>query len=186
MANTLRIYKAPSGQWSGQLLDEDGIELAGVAGCETAEDVEDEAQDAGMVYDTADYEVSQVVPPQKHPKARPQRKGYAASNAVATGESKRSINRSLRRANILGGDLVRLTGTSLDSGVEMDALCKMPEIRRKQFIDRAVAGEKVSAKEWVGDEFYRVNIKSKSLIDLRNMLAAKLAVIDDAIQAEAK
>ena len=55
MANTLRIYKAPSGQWSGQLLDEDGIELAGVAGCETAEDVEDEAQDAGMVYGEAIY-----------------------------------------------------------------------------------------------------------------------------------
>jgi len=52
---TLRIYQAPSGQWAGQLLDEDGTELAGVAGCETAEDVEGEAQDAGMVYDEAIY-----------------------------------------------------------------------------------------------------------------------------------
>ena len=54
--NTLRIYKAPSGQWSGQLLAEDGVELAGVAGCATAEDVECEAQDAGMVYGEAIYE----------------------------------------------------------------------------------------------------------------------------------
>jgi len=52
---TLRIYKAPSGQWSGQLLDDDGVELAGVAGCATAEDVECEAQDAGLEYDQAIY-----------------------------------------------------------------------------------------------------------------------------------
>jgi len=47
---TLKIYKAPSGQWSGQLLDDDGV-----AGCETAEDVECEAQDAGLEYDVAVY-----------------------------------------------------------------------------------------------------------------------------------
>ena len=56
MSNTLRIYQAPSGQWSGQLLDEDGIDLAGIAGCDTAEDVECEAQAAGMVYASAMYE----------------------------------------------------------------------------------------------------------------------------------
>ncbi len=52
---TLKIYRAPSGQWSGQLLDDDGVELAGVAGCATAEDVESEAQDAGLEYDVAVY-----------------------------------------------------------------------------------------------------------------------------------
>ena len=52
---TLKIYRAPSGQWSGQLLDDDGVELAGVAGCETAEDVEFEAQDAGLEYSMAIY-----------------------------------------------------------------------------------------------------------------------------------
>lgn len=51
---TLRIYKAPSGQWSGQLL-EDSVELAGVAGCDTPEDVECAALDAGLVYDQAIY-----------------------------------------------------------------------------------------------------------------------------------
>lgn len=127
--------------------------------------------------------MSQAVPPQKHPKARPQRKGYAACNAVATGESKRSINRHLRYANILGNDLNRLIGTSLDKGVEMDALCQMPESRRKQFIDRAAAGEKVSAKAWLGYEFYRVNIKAKSLIELKLTLLAELAAINEAIEA---
>jgi hypothetical protein len=132
----------------------------------------------------SEFEVSQVVPPQKHPKARPQRKGFAASTAAVTGESKRSVNRSLARANAIGlENLERLTGTSLDSGVEMDALCKMPEIRRKQFIERAVAGEKVSAKAWLGDEFYRVNIKAKSLIELKLELLGKLAEINKAIEA---
>jgi len=27
---TLKIYRAPSGQWSGQLLDDDGVEVAGL------------------------------------------------------------------------------------------------------------------------------------------------------------
>lgn len=52
---TLKIYQAPSGQWSGQLLDEDGTELAGVAGCAAPENVEAEAQDAGLEYDQAIY-----------------------------------------------------------------------------------------------------------------------------------
>jgi len=60
---TLKIYKAPSGQWCGQLLDEDGVEVAGVAGCETAEDVEEAAQDAGIEYDCADYVIQ--TPPTK-------------------------------------------------------------------------------------------------------------------------
>ena len=53
---TLRIYRAPSGQWSGQLIENDGTPVAGVAGCATAEDVEGEAQDAGLEYSEAIYE----------------------------------------------------------------------------------------------------------------------------------
>jgi hypothetical protein len=51
---TLRIYQAPSGQWAGQLIEDD-VELAGVAGCDTAEDVECAAQDAGLEYSEAVY-----------------------------------------------------------------------------------------------------------------------------------
>lgn len=47
---TLRIYKAPSGQWAGQLLDDGGLELAGVAGCEDEDGVLAAAERAGMEF----------------------------------------------------------------------------------------------------------------------------------------
>lgn len=43
-----------------------------------------------------------------------------------SGESKRDVNRHLARAEALGDDLPRVTGTSLDKGVELDALAKLP------------------------------------------------------------
>jgi len=51
---TLKIYRAPSGQWSGQLV-EDGIEMAGLAGFNSPEEVEMAAQDAGLEYSEAIY-----------------------------------------------------------------------------------------------------------------------------------
>ena len=63
-----------------------------------------------------------------------------------TGESKRAINLNLARAEAIGDDLERVTGTSLDKGVELDALAKLPEPERKELIDRAEAGEQVSAR----------------------------------------
>lgn len=44
--NTLHIYIAPSGQYAGRLLQDDQ-EVFGVAGCDTPEDVEEAACDAG-------------------------------------------------------------------------------------------------------------------------------------------
>jgi hypothetical protein len=44
-AITLRIYRAPSGQWSGKLIDSTGEEIGGIAGCDSAEDVEQTAYD---------------------------------------------------------------------------------------------------------------------------------------------
>ena len=49
-------------------------------------------------------------------------KGFAASTATASGLTKKSINQHLARADALGDDLARVTGTSLDKGVELDAL----------------------------------------------------------------
>ena len=58
--------------------------------------------------------------------ARPQTKGFAASTAEATGMTKRSINQQLARAEALGDKtLAKVTGTSLDSGAELDALVKL-------------------------------------------------------------
>lgn len=60
-------------------------------------------------------QVGKVCPPvAKHGHA--QTKGFAAATAEVTGESKRDINRSVARAEAIGDDLLRLTGTSLDKG----------------------------------------------------------------------
>ncbi len=95
-----------------------------------------------------DLEVGQAVPPQDygHGGARPQTKSFAAETAAITGQSKRDINRNVARAEAIGDDLLRLTGTSLDKGVELDALAKLPEPERKELIERAVAGEAVTAR----------------------------------------
>ena len=71
---------------------------------------------------------------------------FAAETEAVSGESKRRINEHLARAEAIGDDLERVTGTSLDKGVELDALAKLPEPERKELIDRAEAGEQVSAR----------------------------------------
>ncbi len=74
-------------------------------------------------------------------------KQFAAETAAVSGESKRDVNRHLARAEAIGEDLERVTGTSLDKGVELDALAKLPELERKELIDKAEAGEQVSARK---------------------------------------
>ena len=79
--------------------------------------------------------------------AGPQHKqAFAAETAEATGQSKRSINQKIARAEAIGDDLQDVVGTSLDKGVELDALAKMPEPERKDIIARAKAGEHVTAR----------------------------------------
>lgn len=97
----------------------------------------------------AEIQVGKVCPPESatgYKQPPPQEKGFAASTAAVSGESKRAINQHLARADALGDDLERITGTSLDKGVELDALAKLPEPERKDLIDRAEAGENVSAR----------------------------------------
>lgn len=72
---------------------------------------------------------------------------FAAETAAVTGESKSQINRHLARAEALGDDLDRVTGTSLDKGVELDALKAMTPEQRAPLIERAQAGECVSARD---------------------------------------
>jgi len=78
----------------------------------------------------------------------PQHKeGFAAATAAATGQSKATTNRALANANALGIDtLNKLANTSLDSGVELDALAKLPPEQRTGLVERAAAGERVSAR----------------------------------------
>ena len=90
-------------------------------------------------------QVEPVIPPvAKHGHA--QEKSFAAATADASGMTKQAINRHLARAEALGDDLDKVTGTSLDKGVELDALKAMTPEQRAPLIERAQAGEKVSAR----------------------------------------
>jgi ParB/RepB/Spo0J family partition protein len=62
-----------------------------------------------------------------------------------TGESKDKIHRSTKRGKI-GRILDMVRGTSLDKGVELDALAKLPEAEREDLAKRAARGEAVSAR----------------------------------------
>ena len=94
-----------------------------------------------------EIQVAQAAPPViGYASPPPQTQGFAAATAAATGQSKATTNRAIARAEALGDDLEKVTGTSLDSGVEMDALAAMPPEQRAPLIERAQAGEKVSAR----------------------------------------
>jgi len=71
---------------------------------------------------------------------------FTVNAAQATGKSERSVQRDAERGEALGENLNRITGTSLDKGVELDALIKMPQTEREAVIARAEAGEDVTAR----------------------------------------
>lgn len=62
MATTLRIYRAPSGQWSGRMIENDE-EIGGIAGCESPEEVEQEAYDNGIYPDCIEIEPPTALEP---------------------------------------------------------------------------------------------------------------------------
>ena len=76
-----------------------------------------------------------------------EKSAFAESTADAIGKSRRSDEIAAARGEALGDDLAMVTGTSLDKGVELDALAKLPEDERKGLIDRAKAGERVTARK---------------------------------------
>ncbi|TAA25418.1 ParB N-terminal domain-containing protein [Pseudoxanthomonas winnipegensis] len=76
---------------------------------------------------------------------------FAGDTQKATGEDRRRTNEHLSRAEALGPDIHEVVGTSLDKGVELDALKELPAEERRELIDRAKAGEKVSARPAKGE-----------------------------------
>ena len=52
---------------------------------------------------------------------------FTAATADATGKDERTIRRAAARGEALGDDLGAVTETSLDKGVELDALAKLPK-----------------------------------------------------------
>lgn len=124
-------------------------------------------------------QVAHVAPPAaKH--GRRQDRGFAAETAAITGESKSQINRHLRRAEGLGDDLNRIFHTSLDKGVEMDALLAMTPVQRARLIERAVAGEKVSARKVL--TMSRSTASATASNDLTSLQAQAIGNLNAALQ----
>ncbi|NNM75062.1 hypothetical protein [Enterovirga aerilata] len=59
---------------------------------------------------------------------------FTASTAKSTGRSERSIQRDAERGEKLGDTLQRIAGTSLDKGVEIDALAALPPQEREEIV----------------------------------------------------
>jgi len=95
-----------------------------------------------------EIQVAQAAPPViGYASPPPQTQGFAAATAAATGQSKATTNRAIARADAIGDvALTKVANTSLDSGVELDALAKLPAPERAQLVERAAAGEQVSAR----------------------------------------
>lgn len=79
-------------------------------------------------------------------RAAPGQSGFASETAAKLGVTKREINHAVARAKKLGSDLNEVKGTSLDKGVELDALAEMPPEKRRPLIESAKAGADVSAQ----------------------------------------
>jgi N6-adenosine-specific RNA methylase IME4 len=73
---------------------------------------------------------------------------FIDDTATRTGKGRSTVARDITRANKII-DLAGLVGTSLDEGEELDHLAKLPEPVQRDLIDRAKAGEKVTAKHIV-------------------------------------
>jgi ParB-like chromosome segregation protein Spo0J len=73
-------------------------------------------------------------------------KGFVSDASAKTGTPKRTVQVHIARAEALGEDIATLAGTSLDKGVELDALAKMSAEERAPIIADAKAGKAVSAR----------------------------------------
>jgi ParB-like chromosome segregation protein Spo0J len=71
---------------------------------------------------------------------------YTKETAPQTGESERTVRRHVARGKKIA-NVADVVGTSLDKGNELDALAKMSPERQSELIEKAKAGEKVSARD---------------------------------------
>lgn len=114
-------------------------------------------------------QVGQVVPPEiGYGKPPAQSHEFASDTSRVSGESKRDVNRHLARAEALGEDLDEIAGTSLDKGVELDALKDLPQEERRELIQRAKAGEAVSARS-EEDRERNVRLVRQTIADLARL-----------------
>jgi hypothetical protein len=59
-----------------------------------------------------------------------EKSAFTSATADTIGKSGRSVEIAAARGDSLGDDLAAVTGTSLDKGVELDALAKLPKDER--------------------------------------------------------
>jgi N6-adenosine-specific RNA methylase IME4 len=89
---------------------------------------------------------------------------FTQATAETTGISERTIQRDAMRGERLGETaLQKIVHTSLDSGEEIDALAQLSPQRRDALIERAAAGEAVTAKPEVKRE--RREVRERELGD---------------------
>jgi hypothetical protein len=68
------------------------------------------------------------------------------AHAKQTGRHRATIAREISEAEKIGDDVMKkIVGTSLDKQSEITALAAMDEQQRQKIVDRAAAGEEVSA-----------------------------------------
>jgi N6-adenosine-specific RNA methylase IME4 len=100
---------------------------------------------------------------------------FTQATAAATGTGERTIQRDAARGEKLGEDVLkRVVGTSLDKGEELDALAKLSDKRRESLVERAIAGEAVTARPEVKRE-----VRDAREVELgRKIAAGNLAAPD--------
>jgi hypothetical protein len=73
--------------------------------------------------------------------------GSIRDQAERTNQSTGRVQRAMKWAQALGERTLNMNpGTSLNSGIELEALSKMSEAEREELVRRAAAGERVSAR----------------------------------------
>ena len=97
---------------------------------------------------------------------------FTKATADAIGKSERKIQAAAARGEALGSDLLDIAGTSLDKGVELDALVSMPESDRKEIIAEAKAGKKVSARSVAPPKKPRQNKKPTGKKEFNRLVSA--------------
>ena len=74
--------------------------------------------------------------------------GFASDTAKKAGITKKTINLAIQRAEHIAPDVrADIARTSLDKGVELDALAKLPPDEQRRLADAAKAGEVVTARQ---------------------------------------
>jgi ParB-like chromosome segregation protein Spo0J len=73
-------------------------------------------------------------------------KAFVEDTAAKTGKGRSTIAREAKRGADIR-DVAQLAGTSLDSGVELDAMARLPEAEQRALATAAKVGETVSARQ---------------------------------------